>query len=236
MLTVFTANSKTVLSLDFDRHKTCGQICSYCYVANIERIYLAYKRKIERNHVFASTQPTPFAAALNTEYWKLKNSKNKNWKHLNKLPVRIYGSGDYIPIHYEFLKDLNFKYFIISKALTGQFMKPHLEKLLLLPNLTKVVLSFDSINLQNYTFVQHLFNKDRIAFGYTGLADEFARVKTSYKFNIFFNTSKKKVERAKSRKFTEQCPCDSGLMKHDLSCTKCNKCWRSSIFRYKKYT
>lgn len=92
---VFTKNSKTVLSIDFDRISTCPQICSYCYVGNMERIYPTYKAKIERNANLAKENPGNFAEQLNNEYGQLRKSKSKNYLNLNKLPVRVYGSGDY---------------------------------------------------------------------------------------------------------------------------------------------
>ena len=53
--------------------------------------------------------------------------------------------------------------------------------------------------------------------------------------DIFFNISKKKLERLKSREFKEHCPCDSGLMKLAKSCTLCSKCWRSSVTKGKRW-
>ena len=92
----FTNNSKTVLSIDFDRAKTCNQICDYCYVGNLERIYPAYWDKMKRNSNWATTKPETFAKQLNKEYEKLRNSKAKQYTRLDKLPVRMYGSGDYV--------------------------------------------------------------------------------------------------------------------------------------------
>ena len=45
---------------------------------------------------------------------------------------------------------------------------------------------------------------------------------------LFFNTGRKTIDREKSRKIKEQCPCDSGLLAHKKACATCNKCWRSS--------
>jgi hypothetical protein len=195
----------------------------------MERIYKAYSTKIDKNYNWALSNPAEFAAQLNNEYWKLRNSKAKTWKRLNKLPVRIYGSGDYIPGHYNFLKDLNFKFFIISKTLTLKTMAFQIQALLELTNLTTIVLSFDADNIQNYDNVKHLFNTDRIKFAYTGMPDEFNTIKAQYSFNIFFNIGNKNVDKQKSRNHKEQCPCDSGLLAHNESCSYCNKCWRSSI-------
>lgn len=226
----FTQNSKTILSVDFDRFATCPTICSYCYVGNMENIYSAYKEKIERNVNWAKDNPDNFAKQLNYEYRKLRNSKSKTFKRLDKLPVRMYGSGDYHPIHYEWMKRLEFKFFIISKTLTLPHMHDELKKLLKLKNVTKVILSFDENNLKNYKSNKKFFKKDKINFAYTGMADEFNAVKLKgHKFNIFFNISKKRAEQAKSRLIKEQCPCDSKALAHNESCSICNKCWRSSV-------
>lgn len=227
---VFTQNSKTILSIDFDRTKTCETICSYCYVANMERIYPAYKNKTTENNKMALENPDNFARQLNTEYRQHRKSKSKVYSRLSKLPVRVYGSGDYIQQHYDFLKNLEFKFYIISKSLTNSRMAEEIGKLLLLPNLTKIVLSYDSHNINNYEYLKGLFGNKRITFAYTGMADEFTKVnETGLRFDIFFNISDKKVEKEKSQKIIEQCPCDSGALAHKESCSFCNKCWRSTI-------
>jgi len=225
----FTQNSKTILSIDFDRFATCPTICDYCYVGNMERIYPAYKEKIERNVNWAKDKPDNFAKQLNTEYRKLRKSKAKTFRRLDKLPVRVYGAGDYHPIHYEWMKKVEFKFYIISKTLTLPHMHDELRKLLKLKNLTKVCLSFDAANLKNYKDNKKFSRRDKINFAYTGMADEFNEVVKKYNFDIFFNTSDKKVEKEKSRLIKEQCPCDSGALAHAGSCSMCNKCWRSSI-------
>jgi hypothetical protein len=198
----------------------------------MERIYPSYKKKIEVNENWAKTKPDNFANQLNNEYGKLRKSKAKTIQGIEKLPVRVYGSGDYHPIHYEWMKRVNFKFYVISKTLTMSHMHEELNKLLKLKNLTKVILSFDETNLTNYQLNIKYIGKDKIGFAYTGMADEFNMVKEQkYKFDIFFNISDKKVERAKSALIKEQCPCDSGVLAHDKSCTKCSKCWRSSVTR-----
>ena len=235
-MNTFTSNSKTILSVDFDRFKTCDTICDYCYVGQMERIYPSYKGKIERNDKQARDNPSAFAESLNTEYRKARKSKSKVMQRLDKLPVRIYGSGDYIFEHYEFMKDLDFKFYIISKSLTEKHRHSHISKLLKLDLLTTICLSFDLGNLSNYYNLKQLFGTDRLKFTFTGSADEFnALKKTGHNFDIFFNTSNKKVEKEKSRLIKEQCPCDSGAMEHVKSCSKCNKCWRSSITKGKEW-
>ena len=233
MLKAFTANSKTILSLDFNRDKTCSQICGYCYVENMERIYPSYSAKTLRNYNWALTDPEGFANQLNTEYWKLRNSKSEKWKRLNTLPVRIYGSGDYIPGHLKFLSKLTFKFFIISKTLTLKTMQSQVEQLFKLPNLTSIVFSFDSDNLSNYTNVKKYFNQDRCKFSYTSMPSEFSDVHTKKSFDIFFNIGNKKVDKEASATYKEQCPCDSGMLAHAESCSHCNKCWRSSFTKDK---
>lgn len=229
---IFTNNSKTLLSVDFDRFKTCPQICDYCYVGNSERLYPAYKTKLTSNHEWSIKDPKSFASTLNAEYKKYRSSKSKIYDRLNKLPVRIYGSGDFIPEHLEWLKRLTFKFFIISKSLTNKDLFHYINKLLKLDNLTKVILSLDNQNIENYNRIKNLYSTDKIGISYTGLADDFNGWKAvGIKTNIFFNTSNKKVEKQKSRGIKEQCPCDSGLLAHAKSCSYCSKCWKSSITR-----
>lgn len=225
----FTDNRKTILSVDFDRTHTCPQICSYCYVETTEKLYKAYKTKITTNYTDSLSDPTAFAVGLNNEYKKARESKSKKYTKLHKLPVRIYGSGDYIPIHYEFISRLDFKFYIISKSLTMSTMKYHLTKLLKLNKLTKIILSFDKDNIKNYKNVKQYFKKDRIGFSFTGTPEEFIMYKKSgLEFNIFFNTQKNKKNIAVARLQKEQCPCDTKLISSVAACTTCNKCWRSS--------
>lgn len=106
-------------------------------------------------------------------------------------------------------------------------MENQLNEVLKLPNLTSVVLSFDEQNLKNYTHAVKFFGQDRITFAFTGKPKEFEVLKE--KFNIFFNTSDKKLDKLYTRKFKEQCPCDSGLLPSAQACSHCNKCWRSSL-------
>ena len=190
--------------MDFDRFSTCDQICDYCYVGNLEKIYKAYKPKIERNEKLATDNPEEFAELLNNEYQKLIKSKAKKYERLDKLPVRIYGSGDFKPHHLRFLKALKFKFYIISKNITQKHMTMFIDPLLKIENLTKIVLSFDDQNMNTYNNVIDYFGKDKIGFAYTGMADDFTAIKKlEYKFTIFFNISNKKVEKEKSRKIQE---------------------------------
>jgi len=228
MKALFTYNQKTILSLDFDRQSTCYQFCDYCYVDNMEKLYPSYLNKIEKNTEKVTSKPLQMATQLNDEYSKYRRSRSKQFSRLDKVPVRIYGSGDYIPIHLNVIKKLDFKFFIISKNLTQKHMSLEIVKLLSLPKLTTLVLSFDNQNMDTYDNVKDLYKKDKIKFAYTGLADDFQEWKTDFNFDIFFNISKKKVERAKSLLHKEQCPCDTGKMKLQKSCTYCSKCWRSS--------
>jgi hypothetical protein len=199
-------------------------------VATTERIYKAYAEKLQHNYKWALENPKQFADALNSEYKKLRNSKIKKLERLNKLPVRIYGSGDYIPGHLKFISELNFKSYLISKSLTMKTMVPQIDELLKVTNLVNIVLSFDKSNIKNYENVKHLLNTDRFTFSFTGLPTEFDEIKRKgYTFNIFFNISDKKSERLLAQQFKEQCPCDSGVLEHNLSCSVCNKCWRSSL-------
>ena len=111
----FTENTKTILSVDFDRQSTCLQFCDYCYVDTMERIYPTYLNKITKNSMIAKNNPQKITESLNLEYKKYRSSRSKKYRRLEKLPVRIYGSGDYLPIHLKVLKQLKFKFFIISK-------------------------------------------------------------------------------------------------------------------------
>lgn len=233
-LRAFTQNSKTILSVDFSR-TTCPQICEYCYVGNMERIYPSYKEKIKKNANWATGNYENFSSQLNDEYKSTRKSKSKKLRRVDKLPVRIYGSGDFIPEHLMFMKNLNFKFYIISKSLTSNFMHKYIDELLQLDNLTNLVLSFDSQNLDNYSGIRNLYGDDRISFAFTGMADEFKEVKVDKQFDIFFNISNKKIEKEKSKLYKEQCPCDSGAMAHNESCSFCNKCWKSSLTKGKDW-
>ncbi len=225
----FTLNSKTIVSLDFDRFKTCPQICDYCYVGNTERLYPAYKAKITRNAKWANKDPEGFAEQLNHEYRKLRRSSSKQTARLEKLPARIYGSGDFIPKHIDFMKLLDFKFFIISKYLAHPLRKQYVNKLLEIPNLTKIILSLDNQNIQHREYVHEYYGKDKFGISYTGMVDDFVSLKDAgLKSTIFFNISKKKADRLKSQEHKEQCPCDTGLLAAAKACSFCNKCWRSS--------
>jgi len=230
-LQAFTSNSKTILSVDFNRAGTCYQICDYCYVSNTERIYPAYAGKIKKNDNWAKLKPYSFAKQLNEEYKKLRKSKAVAYQRVDKLPVRIYGSGDFIPEHREFLRKLDFKFYIISKNLTETRMLHYINELHEYKNLTKIILSLDDQNIGNYENIKQYYKSDKFGISYTGLADNFNSWKNDkgLNFTIFFNISTKKIERAKSKLITEQCPCDSGALAHNKSCSYCNKCWRSSI-------
>ena len=225
----FTDNQKTILSLDFDRNSTCMQTCSYCYVDNMERIYPAYKAKIERNTKKLTENPVAFAENLNEDYKKKKKSKAKRYEGLNKLPVRIYGSGDFKPVHMLTLKGLDFKFFMISKNLTTPTLRSKVEELRGIENLTSLVLSFDNANIMtNYNAVKQHYGKSKIKFAFTGLPDSFKDWKDmGYKFDVFFNISHKKEHVAQAKTFKERCPADTSELALQKACTKCSKCWRS---------
>ncbi len=228
----FTGNQKTILSIDFDRGSTCMQTCSYCYVNNMERIYPSYLGKVQRNSELLKTFEgiQEFTTRLNDEYRKARKSKSKQYERLEKLPVRIYGAGDFIPIHIEFLKNLNFKFFMISKNLTTDKLSPYIHQLLEIPNLTSLRLSFDDSNMENYEKVKHLHGSDRIGFTYTGLPDHFQEWKEKgFKFDMFFNISHKKEEINKARAHKERCPVDTDNLALQKACTYCARCWRSSV-------
>lgn len=229
-LECFTGNQKTVVSVDFDRGSTCLQHCSYCYVDNMERIYPSYLAKITRNSETVKADPVDFAERLNKEYGKARNSKAKQYERLNKLPVRIYGSGDFIPEHLAFLQNADFKFFIISKNLTTDGLRDYIDELLKIDNLTSIQLSFDMANIGNYEKVKHLYGQDRIGFSFTGLSDDLTRLKEEgYQFNVYFNIAKRKAEYEKARLHREACPADAGKLKLQKACTHCNRCWRSSV-------
>ncbi|MCX8057785.1 MAG: hypothetical protein N3A58_00020 [Spirochaetes bacterium] len=227
MFRVFTRNRKTIVSVDFDRAVTCPQICSYCYVKKTETIYTGYLQKIRRNYKEALLDPKRFADTLNNEYLKLQTLEKKQGNpKIETQSIRLYGSGDFIPTHYYFIKELIFPFYIISKSLTMKGMTEYIPILLDLSNLTSIVLSFDKDNIYNYENVKDYYKKNKIKFSYTGTADEFSEIKKKYNFNIFFNIKKNKVEIEKSRKHREQCPCDTKLIQTNRACTICNKCWR----------
>ena len=111
-------------------------------------------------------------------------------------------------------------------------MEKHLDKLLTLPNLTRVVLSFDLQNIENdRKHLQELRKKDsRIAYAFTGMADDYTS-QVGHTFDIFFNISRKQAELQKSKKIKASCPCDSGAIAHYHSCASCSKCWKSAVTR-----
>ena len=235
-LKAFTANSKTILSVDFDRFKTCPQICEYCYVGNMERIYPAYAKKITKNTSWAQNNVIDFANTLNQEYKKIRKSKAKQFSRIEKLPVRIYGSGDFVPDHLNFLKKLDFKFYIISKSLTNKDLHKYVPKLLEIPNLTKIILSLDNQNISNWDRVKRYYKKDKFGISYTGTVKDFKILKSSgIKTTIFFNIGRKKVDLEQARHIKEQCPCDTGLLAHNKACSVCNKCWRSSVTKPKDW-
>ena len=228
----FTENQKTILSIDFDRPGTCIQICDYCYVENMERIYPAYLAKIKRNSDFMKTKQgqIDFAERLNKEYEKARKSKSKTLERLDRIPVRVYGSGDFIVEHFEVLKRLNFKFFVISKNVTTTNLRPYIDRLLALKNLTTLCLSFDNQNMRTYKDVKHYFKQNKIRFMFTGLPDSFQSWKNlGLQFDVFFNIKKTKEEKDKAKNFKERCPADVGEMKLQKACTYCNKCWRSTV-------
>ena len=196
----------------------------------MEQIYPSYLGKIQRNTKQVKDDPIAFAERLNNEYGKARKSKAKNFERLDKIPVRIYGSGDFIPEHFTVLENLKFKFFMISKNLTTPAMTQYIDKLLTIPRLTTLRLSFDSSNMSNYNAVKKYFGKDRIGFCYTGLAGDFQEQKDAgYKFDVFFNILHKHSEIAEARLHSEKCPVDVGALKLQKACTHCNRCWRSSV-------
>lgn len=224
---LFTNNQKTIVSIDFDRINTCKEICNYCYIENMERIYPAYKAKVERNTELVKDNPINFANLINTEYSKYKKSKAKQYEKLDKLPVRIFGGGDYIPEMYPFFEALDFDFFIISKTLTEPDMREDLQKLVALPHMRSVLLSFDTHNKQNWHLCQDLWEKPKIKFAFTGTPLDMEMEKLSDKtYTVFFNTGDKKIEKEASKQFKERCPADSGELKLQAACTVCHKCWR----------
>lgn len=226
----FTKNSKTILSVDFDRRGTCPQWCDYCYVDNMENIYPAYLDKIQRNNSWAIDNSDNFARQLDNEYAFARRSQAKDISGIEKLPVRIYGSGDYIPQHFDFLSKVNFKFYIISKALTLPSMKEERKKLNELPNCTRIVLSFDNENIQNYDGVKHLYRTDGYQFAFTGDKEDWL-LQTEFNkraFGIFFNIGRKNSDKEFSAKVRESCPALADKIPHAKACSKCNKCWRSS--------
>ncbi len=231
--TAFTKNSKTILSVDFDRRGSCKQMCTYCYVDNMENIYPAYLDKIKKNNSWAKDNPDNFARQLDKEYLAARKSKSKSFERLSKMPVRIYGSGDYIPEHFDFLSKVAFKFYLISKNLTFAGSEAELNRLRQLSNCTRIVLSFDNENIKNYELVKHLYGQDGIQFAFTGTSDDWI-LQTEFnsrKFGIFFNIGKKKTDVQFSRETKEACPALAGRIPHDNACSKCNMCWKSSKTR-----
>lgn len=195
----------------------------------MENIYPAYLGKIQRNNSWAKDNSDNFARQLNTEYKKARKSKAKDMIGLANMPVRIYGSGDYIREHYDFLSKLTFKFYIISKSLTIADMQDELNKLQQLDNCTRIVLSFDNQNIKNYDAVKHLYKTDGIQFAFTGDKDDWTVQEwNNRQFGIYFNTGRKKVDKEFSKAVSKSCPDLADKIPHDKACSICNKCWRSS--------
>jgi hypothetical protein len=219
-----------------DRRTTCKAICEYCYVANLERIYPTYHTKIVKNANEAKDNPTTFAERLNEEYSRYRKSSLKKMDRLDKLPVRFYGSGDFIPEHLTIYKNLTFKHYIITKNLLRPEYRKYLKEIAAIDNVTNVVLSFDFSNISWYKDFTQYRGIDKYSFAFTGTADDFSSLKSKdFQFDIFFNISNKQVEKDKSKLLKEQCPCDSGSMAHNKSCSYCSKCWRSNITKTKEW-
>jgi hypothetical protein len=206
------------------------QICPWCYVDKMEKIYPTYLEKTKRNTAKVLNNPEDFAKRLNDEYRKARKSKAKKFERLEKIPVRIYGAGDFVKEHFNFIKNLEFKFFIISKNLTTEKYYPYINKLLNLKNLTSLELSLAMLNIENYERIKHLYGQDRIKFSFTGTVEEFENIKNKgYNFDIFFNILNRKSEYEKAKRHIESCPTDIGKLKLQKACTYCNRCWRSSV-------
>lgn len=196
----------------------------------MENIYPAYLEKIQKNNSWAIDNSDNFARQLDNEYAFARRSKAKSIQGIEKMPVRIYGSGDYIPEHYEFLSKVNFNFYVISKSLVLPNMKEELDKVRQLPNCTRIVLSFDNENIKNYEGVKHLYKTDGIQFAFTGDKEDWL-LQTEFnerEFGIFFNIGRKKADIEFSYETKESCPALSKQLAHDKACSICNKCWRSS--------
>lgn len=230
---LFTKNSKTVLSLDFDRRGSCVQWCTYCYVDNMERIYPAYLNKIQRNNSLVKEDPEGFALQLDEEYFKARKSKAKANQGLEKMPVRIYGSGDYVPDHYEALSKVSFKFYMISKNLTMPEFAEERDKVHRIKNCTNVLLSFDNQNIKHFDEVADLRKVDGYRFCFTGTSEDWI-LQTEFnkrRFDIFFNIGKKKSDIDYNKKEPKACPALAKRIPHDKACSTCNKCWASSKTR-----
>ena len=167
-----------------------------------------------------------FADKLNSEYEKCLKSKAKKYEKLDAdFPIRIYGSGDFIPEHLIWLEKLNFKFFIISKNLTRPEYKQYIDKVLKLKNITVLNMSFDAQNIGNYEDIDN----SKIKYTFTGTPQEFIDVKDTKHFDTFFNINKRiKKENEIASKFTESCPADVKKIPLRLACTVCNKCWKEN--------
>lgn len=199
----------------------------------MENIYPAYLEKIKKNNSWAKDNPENFARQLEKEYAAARRSKSKSLDRLEKMPVRIYGSGDYVEEHFAFLSQVSFKFYIISKNLTISDYAAHLYQLRQLPNCTRIVLSFDNENIKNYDNVKHLYGVDGIQFAFTGTNDDWV-IQTEFnnrQFGIFFNIGKKKNDVQFSHSIKEACPALAGRISHNKACSKCNMCWKSSKTR-----
>jgi len=221
MSQILGTNGKTLISMDFDRHTTCQSLCEYCYVGRIEwRQH--WRQKITRNANAVRENPVNFAKQANTDYTTIKlNAKNTVRERLPHSITRIYGAGDFEPCHLTMFKNLNFKFYIISKALTRKENTSNLLELLKIKNLQKVNLSYDLNNLGNYTKLQH----PKVQRCFTGTPDEYDSISSKYTFRIFFNRSKKHVDLRKYLKYKNRCVGYSKESTKEYICTHCKKCW-----------
>lgn len=214
-------NSKTEISLDFSRDITCTYKCAYCYVKGMVSRMSTYEPKVIRNAIMAKDTPTEFSSLLNKEYRQLENKLKLD----NNFSVRIYGGGDYLPEHYEFLKLLDFKYYIISKALAQSSYIDELAKVVTLDNTTSVVLSFDKYTLANQGHANACKNMlDKIKIAYTGTPIDFKNLDGKEHVDIFFNILKTNQSKEDAKEFAASCPCATGAEELKSSCTRCKRC------------
>lgn len=188
----------------------------------MEKYIKHYTSNTDKNCEMATENPEDFAQQCNNTLRKLKTSKAKDWQALKiGRPIRIYGVGDYVPQHYEFLKELDFDFYIISKSIIRY---KEIDKVLQLNNLSKLVLSYYSGNLNLYT--TEYYEEPKINYAFTGTSEEFSNALANRgHFDLFYNIEKNKAGYAAAKQYRNACPVDSGRLELAEACVTCSRCY-----------
>lgn len=214
---ILSDNSKTGLSLDFDRASTCEHNCSYCYVKGVELRSPNYRKKVIENGKMAKWQNEKMVKELNEEL----TGKHEKGKLL--APLRIYGGGDFQPEHMVIFEKIAFPCYIISKNLTKEKNFKYINQLTNINNVTKIILSYDVETLHRE---RPTIKSNKILYCFTGEVEQHKQfVENKYTFDIYFNIRKTAKAKNLAAKIPTACPCDAGCIGHALACLGCKRCW-----------